>query len=330
VSIVFAYTSPVTLEYVALPSAEPSFETRHLAALRAVAEEGSFRGAAAVLGYSQAAISQQISALEARAGVTLFTRPGGPKPVALTPAGRVLLRHAAAVLDRLDQARRDLDDLASGTAGRLTVGTFQSVSVELLPKIVGRVRLESPNLQMRAVEEEDNLPLQQGIHDGELDVSFLAGPVSDTGIDLIELGIDPFVAVLPRTPEFESRSSFTADAAVATGLVGEHRGNTRTHIEQSLRARGLTPRYVFRTDDNGAMQAMVRNGMGAAIMPQLAVDASDPGIVVLPLDPPLPPRSIVLGLPKPGLRAPAAERFAEIAREVGQQRLQPPASGVSL
>ena len=319
----------MSLEYIDLPIDDPRFETRHLAALRAVAEEGSFRGAAAMLGYSQAAISQQIAALETRAGTALFARPGGPKPVTLTPAGRVLLRHAIAVLDRLDQARRDLDDLASGSSGRLAVGTFQSVSVELLPQIVGRVRLESPDLQMRAIEEEDNLPLQQGIHDGELDASFLAGPVSDSRLHLIELGIDPFVVVLPRTSAFEARSSFSAQEAVAIGLVGEHRGNTRTHIEQGLRWRGITPRYVFRTDDNGAMQAMVRNGMGAAIMPQLAVDPSDPGIVVLPVDPPLPPRSIMLALPPAGLRVPAAERFAEIAVEVGRQRLQPPASGVS-
>ena len=51
-------------------------ELRHLRALRAVAEEGSFIGAADILGYSQAAISQQIAGLEAAVGQSLFDRPG--------------------------------------------------------------------------------------------------------------------------------------------------------------------------------------------------------------------------------------------------------------
>ena len=79
-------------------------EFRHLRALRAVAEEGSFVGAADILGFSQAAISQQIAGLEKAVGVALFDRPGGPRPVTLTPAGRVLLRHADAVVDRLSAA----------------------------------------------------------------------------------------------------------------------------------------------------------------------------------------------------------------------------------
>ena len=78
-------------------------EFRHLRALRAVAEEGSFVGAADILGFSQAAISQQIAGLEKAVGVALFDRPGGPRPVTLTPAGRVLLRHADAVVELLDK-----------------------------------------------------------------------------------------------------------------------------------------------------------------------------------------------------------------------------------
>ena len=73
---------------------------RQLTAFAAVADEGSFIGAADVLGRSQAGISQQIASLERATGTTLFDRPGGSRPVTLTPAGRALLRHARAVLDR--------------------------------------------------------------------------------------------------------------------------------------------------------------------------------------------------------------------------------------
>jgi DNA-binding transcriptional LysR family regulator len=83
----------------------PRYEVRHLEALRAVAEEGTFRGAADILGYSQAAISQQIAGLESLVGSPVFERPGGPKPVILTPVGRALLAHAEVILDRTRAAR---------------------------------------------------------------------------------------------------------------------------------------------------------------------------------------------------------------------------------
>ena len=76
-------------------------EVRHLAALRAVAEEGTFGAAALRLGYAQSAISQQIAALERYVGHRLFDRPGGSRPVQLTRAGELLLGHAETIMSRL-------------------------------------------------------------------------------------------------------------------------------------------------------------------------------------------------------------------------------------
>jgi len=299
----------------------PRYEVRHLEALRAVAEEGTFRAAADVLGYSQAAISQQIAGLEALIGSPVFDRPGGPRPVTLTPIGRALLAHAEAILDRLDAAREEVADIAAGTGGRLIVGTFQSVAVELLPDIVGRVRREIPGLLMRAIEEDENSVLIDHLRSGEIDVAFLAGPVQDSTLDLVDLGTDPFVAVLPRRAPYVDATSVTLREIADLGLIGEHVGTSQAYIDQHVRDAGITPSYAFRTNDNGAKQAMVRNGMGAAIMPQLAVDLDDPEVVVLPTDPPIAPRSILLAVPPAHLRTPAVMRFIEIARTVAAQRL---------
>ena len=86
-------------------------ELRHLAALEAVDAEGSFGRAAIKLGYTQSAISQQIATLERIVGERLVERPGGPRPVALTEAGRMLLRHAKAIMARLQAAQADLKRL---------------------------------------------------------------------------------------------------------------------------------------------------------------------------------------------------------------------------
>ncbi len=299
-------------------------EFRHLRALRAVAEEGSFVGAADILGFSQAAISQQIAGLEKAVGVALFDRPGGPRPVTLTPAGRVLLRHADAVVDRLSAAERDLSDLSSGTAGRLIVGTYQSVSVQLLPELVLEMRTAAPDLDIHLVEHADNERLIDDLMDGELDVTFLTGPYEDNRLDIIELGIDPFVVVLAKDSNLAKANrgrTFPTRDLIGIPMVGQHNCDCQTAIDDGLRATGVKARYVFRSNDNGAMQGMVRAGMGPAVMPLLAVDTADPGIVVKQLDPPLDPRTILIALRHGATPLPAAGKFVRIAKAECRKRL---------
>ncbi len=85
-------------------------------------------------------------------------------------------------------------------------------------------------------------------------------------------------------------------------------------IEAGLVDAGIAPDWVFRTNDNAALQSMVRAGMGMAVMPLLAVDLHDPGIRILGLDPPMQPRTISVALG--ATPTAAARRFAEVAREV--------------
>src|SRR4029079_13052473 len=96
-------------------------EVRHFAALDAVAREGSFGRAAESLGYTQSAISQQIATLEKIVGETLVERPGGPRAVSLTDAGELLLRHAEAIVARIDATRADISALRAAEAGALRV-----------------------------------------------------------------------------------------------------------------------------------------------------------------------------------------------------------------
>jgi DNA-binding transcriptional LysR family regulator len=299
-------------------------EIRHLRALRAVAEEGSFIGAADILGFSQAAISQQIAGLEKAVGQSLFDRHGGPRPVTLTPAGRLMLKHADVVIDRLETAEQELTDLASGTAGRIIIGTYQSVSVQLLPELVREMREAAPNIDIHLIEHADNDSLIDDLLAGHIDVTFLTGPIEDSRVDLIELGFDPFVAVL-AADGLEARrnrgKTYPTVALSGVAMVGQHDCDCQSAIDAGLHACGVTPRYVFRSNDNGAMQGMVRAGMGPAVMPLLAVDASDPGIVIKQLDPPLEPRTILLATSHGSTPLPAAEKFVRIAKTEIRKRL---------
>src|SRR5918911_1917769 len=127
-------------------------ELRHLLALAAVAREGSFGRAAVALGYTQSAISQQIAALERIVGERLLERPGGPRPVSLTEAGELLLRHADAIVARLAAAKADLQALAEGEGGVLRVGIYQSVGQRILPELMRRYAAAWPRVEIALTE----------------------------------------------------------------------------------------------------------------------------------------------------------------------------------
>src|SRR5881398_4231319 len=134
-------------------------ELRHFLALEAVAREGSFGKAARKLGYTQSAVSQQIAALERIVGQRLIERPGGPKPVSLTEAGRLLLTHADAIAARVAAAQADLNALGEGEAGTLRVGVFQSVGQRILPELMRRFSTSWPKVDVSLTESADDTEL---------------------------------------------------------------------------------------------------------------------------------------------------------------------------
>src|ERR1051325_11980726 len=141
-------------------------EVRHLAALQALAAERSFGRAARRLGSPQSAISQQIATLERIVGERLVERPGGPRPVSLTEAGTLLLRHADSIVARLQAAQADLHALRSGEAGELRVGTFQSVGARLLPEIMRRYRESWPEVEITLEERDSDAELAEMVERG--------------------------------------------------------------------------------------------------------------------------------------------------------------------
>ena len=173
-------------------------ELRHLLALQAVAEEGSFGRAARSLGYTQSAISQQIAALERIVGQRLIDRPGGPRPVTLTDAGTLLLTHARAINARLAAAQADLDAFGNGDSGPLSVGTYQSVGARVLPTLLAAFRAEWPKVDVRLVESADDRELLELVERGDIDLSFCVFPLEGGPFESVELMRDPYVLVVRR------------------------------------------------------------------------------------------------------------------------------------
>ncbi|MBI4883502.1 MAG: LysR family transcriptional regulator [Actinobacteria bacterium] len=288
-------------------------EIRHLIALDAVATEGTFARAADRLGYTQSAISQQIASLERLMDARVFDRPGGPRPVTLTPFGEQVLIAARDLLARVDTVGEDLQRFRSGTVGRLTIGSFQSVSATLLPMILGRMRATHPAVEFRLFDFDLDPHLESAHDRGELDLCFVVGE-SATRFQSRHLFDDPFV-LMARPGQFAPGPVPFTDIS-GEPMVGQHHNSCQLMNEAGMRAAGVEPNYVFRTNDNGTTAAMVRAGMGVAVMPLLCVDPTDDRIALHSLYPPIPDRSISISWRAGRTLSPAAERFVELAVEL--------------
>jgi DNA-binding transcriptional LysR family regulator len=298
------------------PDALPGIEIRHLVALKAIADTRSFSKAAETLGYAQSAVSQQIATLEKAVGVQLILRPGGPRPVSLTEAGTVLLRHGERILARLGAARADLEALAAGAAGTVRVGTFQSTGARVLPAVLSRFRATWPHVRVELIERQDDRDLFDLVGAGALDLTFgVEGQEREAAFEFQHLLDDPYVVLAPPTSPFLGRDSVDPRELDGMDFI-DHQAVGSCDFERMklFRSIGVFPNVVFRTDDNLTLQRLVGTGLGHACVPTLTVErgVSAGSVVAIPVSEPL-VRRIGLFWRTDRYRSPVAEAFAEIA-----------------
>lgn len=289
-------------------------ELRHLAALDAVAREGSFRRAAASLGYVQSAISQQIASLERTVGQRLVERSRGGGPLCLTEAGELVLQHAAAILARVKAAQADIAALGEGQAGELRVGITQSIGVRILPQLMSRFAPAWPGVRLRPTEAPADLALYEAVERGEVELSFVELPAAAGPFELQELMSDPYVLVVRRDSPL-ARGPLTLKELAGVPLIGHTECRGLARVEAQLRARGVEPEFAFRSDVNATIQALVGAGVGAAVLPALAVDQTD-ALVALRDLPAVPPRILAIARHRDRYHSPAARAFVDAAVEL--------------
>ena len=291
-------------------------EIRHLTALEAVARTRSFGAAARELGYTQSAVSQQIAHLEHAVGQRLVDRPGGPRRVDLTEAGRLLLRHADAIVAQLGAAQADMAALAEGAAGPLRVGIYQSVGARILPGLLRRFQREWPRVEVRVQEETDVADLLRRLERGELDLTFADLPLPPGPFESLEVLQDPYVLLVAAKSELAERGTPPRLRDLAgLPLIG---WRSSSELERFLTGHVPGLDIVFRTDDNGTLVGLVAEGLGAAVVPRLVVNPRNPAVVALPLGSRVPPRVLAIVWHRDRYRSAASQAFADLARELGQ------------
>lgn len=298
-------------------------DTRRLLVLREVARHGSFSAAAASLGYTQPAVSRQISTLEGEVGAMLVLRV--PQGAVLTDAGRLLMERGEPILAQLATAEAELRALIGLEGGRLRLASFASAAASILPLAIARFRARYPavELSMTMANPDHSLPLLRA---GELDLALShdsspprQGSDSSGGIELIHLFDDPMYVVMPSGhPLADAESLDLACFATEPWMLATTATcpDSRLFL-QACHAAGFEPQIAFQNDDYPAILGFVAAGVGVALIPDMVARGIRDDVVVRALDPPPPARPILAAV-SGGYRSPAAAAMLSVLHEVSE------------
>ncbi|RKE19690.1 LysR family transcriptional regulator [Streptomyces sp. TLI_171] len=282
---------------------------------RTAARLGSFTAAGERLGWTQSAVSRQISTLEAELGVPLFDRL--PRGVRLTEHGLTLLPHAEAILDRLDGTRRDLAALTGLTAGRLRLGAFDSANAALVPTALAAFRTAHPEIAP-TLTEGLSAHLLDLLADGSVDLAVVTAypehPYDTDRFDLERLTDDPVLVALPRTHRLARRRRLRlSDLAEEPWIAASRR--LETTLLASCARSGFRPRVEYEVAGWTAKLGLVAAGLGVTLIPSLAARAARPDLTLVPLHPEDTPIRHVLTATRRGQRpTPAVTAFLPLLR----------------
>lgn len=262
-----------------------------LRVMKAIQDEGSFTAAAAALGFTQPAISQMVRRLEQRTGTVLVERLG--RSVRLTEAGEVLARHAGTVLAALDAAEEEVAAIAGLRSGRVRLMAFPSSSATVVPHALALVKRRYPDVSVTFHEAEPPESLA-ALKAGECD---LAVAFSWAGLDLSEIQDDLESLSVTKLLDDEVRLALPSEHRLARQETLDLKEladdpwiagcpKCRGHLLHLAHEAGFSPDVAFETEDYVAVQGLVAEGLGVALIPDLILNTTHhPQVVAVPVSP---------------------------------------------
>ena len=271
-------------------------------------ELGSLTKAAQSLGSTQSRISHILSDLEAEYGFSLLRRSRGG--IELTEAGRLVLPKMQEILSKEQALAECVDEIRNANAGTVRVGVFTSVAVHWLPGMIRSFQAEHPgaHLEMRNGDYHD---VDQWLREGSVDLGFVTLP-APAGMRTIPLAEDPLVAILPRDHRLARLEQIPIEELGQDPFISLLQSSDHD-IHRALDNAGVHPNIKFTTKDDYAILAMVEQGLGISIVPQLLIRGRGQNLAVRPLVPQA-SRTIALAIPE-GEALPAVNAFAQTAVE---------------
>ncbi|MFF2503078.1 LysR family transcriptional regulator [Streptomyces sp. NPDC058067] len=264
-----------------------SVELRQIRYFLALAEECHFGRAAARLHVAQPALSQQIKQLERELGISLFHR--STRHVELTEAGRDLTGYARTLLAEAERARVRMAELATGHAGRVSVGFIGTATYDVLPRVARTVRARLPHVTLELRGELLSPQLADGLLDGTYDLAVLRSGAATEELTSTPLRTEPLMAVLP------AHHPLAAGPRISLGsLAGEpfviHPAQARSamydRVLSACRRAGFQPPSLVEVGETATLVVLVAAGHGVALVPESVRSLRLDGVTYVPLTDP--------------------------------------------
>jgi len=282
--------------------------------LMSVVECGSLTRAAESLGCTQSAVSHCIDALEKELGFTVIRRSRAG--VRLTNEGERLLPAVRNYLGAAEQLRQTASSIRGLESGTVRIGAFTSVAVHWLPPILKEFQRDYPRVDFKLLNG-DYHDVEQWLTDGSVDVGFVALP-SPVDCETVPLMEDRLLAILPKHSRFEHYPRFPLVECETEPFISLLESSDHD-ARRALEAAGVKPNVRFYTKDDYAVIAMVEQGLGISIMPELLLKGRHDDLQILPLVPDA-RRTIGLAIAAGDRAGPATRRFADyVVRYVTEQ-----------
>ena len=281
-------------------------DTKKYAVVEKVVERASLTKAAEELGLTQSGVSHIVAAVEAELGLPLLkrTRTGAR----LTPEGERLMPHIRAIVAEERLLHQTAEELHTLAAGKVRVGTFTSVATHWLPAMMMRFQQEHPQVEFELFNG-DYHDMEQWLREGEVDLGFVTLPAPE-GMRTIPLTQDPLVAIMPKNHRLAQLDEIPIQELGEDPFISLLQSSAHD-IHRALDNAGVRPNIKFTTKDDYAILAMVEQGLGISIVPQLLIQGRTQNLAVRPLKPRA-SRTIALAIPE-GKPLPVVEAFARTA-----------------
>ena len=274
-----------------------------------VIEAGSISRAAEALGLTQSAVSHSLSSLEEEFGFRLLTR--SRSGVRLSSEGKRVLPAIRDILSAEERLRETVSSLHGLSTGTIRVASFSSVAVHWLPAMLKAFQEQYPQIRFKLLNG-DYHDVEQWMEEGAVDLGFVSLPTRAPG-KVTPLMEDRLLVILPKDHPLASLPSFPIGYARQETFISLLESSDHD-LRRALDAEGIRPHIRFITKDDYAIIAMVEQGLGIAIMPELLLRGRTDNIAALELKPQA-SRTIALAVTEQGQQSPAARMFADFIIE---------------
>ncbi len=284
-------------------------DLKQLRYFAALAHELSFTRAARKLHVSQPPLSFQIANLESELDARLFNRTS--RSVELSEAGKALLPHALAVLERIEEAREDVRRVSSGLEGWVKVGLAGSHFLGPFPQFIKQYRERRPGVEV-VLEEMNPADQLQALRDGRVDLSISRTPVADGQLVSHLLWLEPVVAALPRQHRLAGRKRIRLEDLREDDFVFL-RLNSSAFAQRLFDAcvqTGFTPRIVQQVVEIPAAINLVAAGLGVALVPASLASVRSDAVALCGLGSAMPVADVHV-LVRTGMLQPALREFTD-------------------